>query len=1127
MKLPMLFLIAAGAALASEYHGAVMARGLPFPGVTVAASQGAKRAVTTTDANGRFSFADLADGVWTIEIQMLGFEKLVKEVAVAPDAPSPQFEMRYLTEAVLSAQLGGAPAAAPAGRAPQTRASAGPGGGRGTPVAGGFQRLSVSQSADAAPAAAGAIRSDEIADLSQSSANSFLVQGSVSSALGMGQMNDWGPPGGRGMMDGMGGPGGPGMGPGPGNGEPMSPERAAAMAGMGGGRGGPGAAMGGMGGRGGMGGPGGGGAAGGGFGGAPGRGPGGFGGGRGGRGGPDWMGRPGAMAFGNGRRNPGTMYMASANFSLDNSVWDARTFSVTGARIDKPAYASGRGGVTFGGPLSIPKLVSANKRIMFTIDFNMSRNRTGTNSQPVNVPTSLERIGDFSRSMVQGASVVVYDPLTGAPFPGNRIPENRISPGATALLGYYPLPNLSSASQNFQTSWTGHNDSRNLNSRLSNIRFGSKDRLNYSIGYQDSSSSTPNLFQFVDTGANRALNTGLGWSHTFAPTVVNNVQYSFSRQRQELSPYFADKENIAAELGIEGASQDPMNWGPPNLGFSNYAGLSDGNASLNRNQTSSIGDTLSWVRGTHNLTFGGDYRRQQFNQFADSNGRGAFTFNGFSTSLLLDGAAQSGTGFDLADFLLGLPTTSSIRYGNPDKYFRGTGYDVYVNEDWRLRTNFSLIAGVRWDYGSPVTERYNRLVNLIIAPQYSGISAAQAGASPLPDALINPDRNNFSPRVGFAWRPRTAHSMVVRGGYGLYYNSSVYSGIAANMAQQPPFAQTVSASTSSANVLTLQNGFLASPLASLSNTYAVDPNYRVGYAQTWNFTVQSDLKFGFFGTAGYLGTKGTRLDQQFIPNSTPPGSPESIYPHGYIYETSNGNSIYHAAQFQLNRRMRSGLMANASYQFSKSIDDAGTGGRGQGNTPVAQNWLDLSAERALSSFDARHNLTVAFMYSTGMGTSGGSLLSGWKGALVKDWNLMTNINLHSGTPLTAIVGGPLSQVSGSAVNSTVRADATGLPIEAAGLLFNTTAFTAPAAGTWGTAGRNTIPGPAVFSLNGSVGRVFRFGERHSVDLQFQAQNLLNRVTITNWGAAVGTANYGLATAASNMRKLTLNLRFRF
>ena len=127
----------------------------------------------------------------------------------------------------------------------------------------------------------------------------------------------------------------------------------------------------------------------------------------------------------------------------------------------------------------------------------------------------------------------------------------------------------------------------------------------------------------------------------------------------------------------------------------------------------------------------------------------------------------------------------------------------------------------------------------------------------------------------------------------------------------------------------------------------------------------------------------------------------------------------------------------------------GTGGRGQGNTPVAQNWLDLSAERGLSSFDARHNLTLQFQYSTGMGRSGGTLVNGWKGALMKDWTLGGNMSLRSGNPFTATVGGNRSQVSGTAVSNTLRANATGLAVEDAGLLFNTAAFTAPLAGDVG------------------------------------------------------------------------------
>ena len=191
----------------------------------------------------------------------------------------------------------------------------------------------------------------------------------MSSAAGLGQQNDWGP---RGMDGGPmtmigGGPGGPGMGPGgpgggPGGGGPPP------------GGGGPGMMMGG--------------------------------GGRGG--GPDWQRGPNAMAFGNGRRNPQNSYQMGANFSLDNSALDARSFSVTGADVGKPAYAAGRGGVMLGGPLRIPGLVSASKRILFNINYEFQRNHTGTTSNPVNMPTVLERAGDFS-----GLAFTVYDPAAG------------------------------------------------------------------------------------------------------------------------------------------------------------------------------------------------------------------------------------------------------------------------------------------------------------------------------------------------------------------------------------------------------------------------------------------------------------------------------------------------------------------------------------------------------------------------------------------------------------------------------------------------------------------------------------------------------------------------------------------
>ena len=233
----------------------------------------------------------------------------------------------------------------------------------------------------------------------------------------------------------------------------------------------------------------------------------------------------------------------------------------------------------------------------------------------------------------------------------------------------------------------------------------------------------------------------------------------------------------------------------------------------------------------------------------------------------------------------------------------------------------------------------------------------------MPASLMRPDKHDFAPRVALAWKPIPKRSLQFRAGYGVYYNPSVYNSIASKMAAQPPFAQTASLNTSLTDVLTLENGLLMTPAGKqILNTYAVDPDYQVGYAQTWNANIQTDLFKSLVLDVGYLGTKGTRLDIQTIPNRAVPGSPLTAEQRlqinnatPFTYETSDGDSIYHALQVRLIRRMRRGIGFNAIYTFGKSIDDSSTFG-GAGNT-VAQNANDLRAERGLSSFDQRHKFS--------------------------------------------------------------------------------------------------------------------------------------------------------------------------
>ncbi len=193
---------------------------------------------------------------------------------------------------------------------------------------------------------------------------------------------------------------------------------------------------------------------------------------------------------------------------------------------------------------------------------------------------------------------------------------------------------------------------------------------------------------------------------------------------------------------------------------------------------------------------------------------------------------------------------------------------------------------------------------------------------------------------------------------------------------------------------------------------------------------------------------------------------------------------------------------------------------------IAQNWLDLSAERSRSNFDQRHLLNAQIQYTTGMGLAGGTLFSGWRGALLKEWTFATLITAGSGLPETPTLPVP---VNGTGFSGSLRPDYTGAPLYSApsGLFLNPAAYVTPLPGQWGNAGRNTINGPAQFTLNASMGRTFRLNDRFNLDLRIDSANALNHVAFTSWNTTIGSSQFGLPLAANNMRSLQTTLRLRF
>jgi hypothetical protein len=327
--------------------------------------------------------------------------------------------------------------------------------------------------------------------------------------------------------------------------------------------------------------------------------------------------------------------------------------------------------------------------------------------------------------------------------------------------------------------------------------------------------------------------------------------------------------------------------------------------------------------------------------------------------------------------------------------------------------------------------------------------------------------------------------------------------------------------------LTLANGFQPAT-STTASTFGVDPNLQVGYTHNWDLSVQRDLPASLVMIVSYNGIKGTRGLQQFLPNTYPTGAinPCPACPSGFTYLTSNGNSTRESGTVQLRRRLHNGFTANVQYTYSKSIDDSSLGGRNQGSYLLAQDWLNLAGERGLSNFDQRHQVIASFQYTTGMGIGGGTLVSGWKGRLFKEWTFLSQVTAGTGLPLTPVF--PAATV-GTGVAGTVRPDYTGAPLydAPAGLFLNKDAYRAPATGRWGNAGRNSITGPSQFSLGGSLGRTFRMSDRTNLDLRVDATNLLNHVTFVNWSTVVGSAQFGFPTQANAMRSLQTNLTLRF
>jgi hypothetical protein len=839
-----------------------------------------------------------------------------------------------------------------------------------------------------------------------------------------------------------------------------------------------------------------------------------------------------SSSTGRGRPVRESRVHGGVSYDMGNSALDASPYALHGIGAAKPQYAQNSFGASLGSTLPWGKKKAA---ISLLASYSGSRNGNPYNGF-ASVPTAAMRAGDFSGAPIlsesgAGRAVTIFDPTTGQPFANNRIPPDRISPAAAALLRYIPLPSRDGLSQNSRFVSASHSksDSFGLSSSVNpNRNSPVRNNFNASLGYHRSAANLPNEFPLLGGDSIvRGWNAKMGYTLTKG-FFANSLNLTFNSTSSQILNHFHD--DVAAALGISGVSRESFDWGLPSIAFTQFTGLRDVAPTLRADRNLSFTDVVSWSHAKHNLKWGGEFQRLGFNLRSSRDAAGSFTFTGFATTQVVNGTPAPGTGSDFADFLLGLPQKTHVQYADGAFSFHGNAWNLYFLDDWRIAKNVTLNIGVRYEYASPFSEAHGRLVTLDAPPDFSAVTVVPAGgAGPFsgrfPSTIVAPDRNNFAPRIGVAWR--ASGRLILRAGYSIDYDTSLYNPLAAQLALQPPFAVGQTSIAGNGQRLTLANGFPALQAEAVANNFAVARNLPLSYAQTWVLQLENELPHGFKLVTSYIGTNGTDLQMLRAPNRTATGL---LLPNvaPFLWRTNEGSSILHSGSVAVQKRLASGLSFSASYMFSRSIDNVPALGD---DTQIAQNDRALERDRGLSAFDQRHRLAVRYSYELPFG-AGRHWLNGSAigNQVLGDWSLTGSIHYASGFPLTPRVVGASADVQAGGYGA-LRPDLAGEPVHlsqpTAERFFNTGAFTAPLAGRYGDAGRNIIIGPSSFTFDAGLAKSFTIAERHNLLFQAKVTNLLNRPRFTRVDANLNSLSYGQITGVGEMRTVQIGFQYSF
>jgi outer membrane receptor protein involved in Fe transport len=830
-------------------------------------------------------------------------------------------------------------------------------------------------------------------------------------------------------------------------------------------------------------------------------------------------------------------FHGSAYEFFRDEAFNANTWDNNRAGRPKGEFNQHIAGFTLGGPI-------ARGKTFFFGDYQATRTERAL-SLTATVPTALMRTGDLSELTGTLSATNAFVPAGCVDATAKRINPACIDPVAARIAAIYPQPNVPGSGffpNNFITNGVLKNDIDQFDVRVDHTLTG-RDRLFGRYSFQETDRREPPNLEDPLAGGGfnsnifiRGQNTVGGWSHVFGNSVFSEFRFGYNRVRSD-SVHPAFGTDVNSQVGIRGVPTDPRYSGGFPIIFIGRLSFVGGPFFRPQFQTSQVfqfAETLTWTTRRHSFKFGFERRRDLVRYIDLRSLNGELNFP--------DGRY---TGFGFADFLLGIGSNQRLTlFHEPDLYT--DGWQVYAQDSWRVRENLTLNVGLRYEYFTPLFDRDNQLTN--IDPATGQIVTAQAAGSVRERTLINPDRNDFAPRVGVAWT--LAPSVVLRGGYGIFYQQTdrygsesqlglnlpqlVDADINANSgADPPPF--TFSQGFVSLNPENVDRARVQWRIQAPDQKTPIVHQFSVG--PEWQFATNMVGAVEYVGNRVRNGRRLRNLNEGIIQT---PGVGPVVFPYAQFgfgnafleQIVTTGRADYDALQVRVQRRMSDGLGFTIAYTYSRANGDfidhltAGLGATGNfPNTTYA-----MEADYGPLPFDIPNRLVTSFIYELPFGAGRTFQPAGVLGALARDWSVNGILTLSDGRPFS--IGSNDRAFAGSGRN--VRANCIGDPVpdgfdQTLSRWFDTLAFADPAPFTHGNCGYNTVRGPGFKSMNLSVFRAVPMRGEQRLEFRVEVFNLFNWTNFNFPAANVSNPNsFGQITSSlGEQREMQLAVKFYF